>query len=304
MKVVFVGLGSIARKHISVLKKTGPIEIFALRSSRDSQNYDEVTNIYDYGEVQTVNPDFFLISNPTSKHATVIFELLKYKKPFFIEKPLFHQRGVFEKKIVQKIREERIITYTACNLRFLDSLNIIKQQLKEECINEINVYCGSFLPSWRSGADYRKSYSANKKMGGGVHLDLIHELDYLYWIFGAPRKAHSILKSKSSLEIDAVDYANFLWEYEGFCANIILNYYRKDAKREMEIVTSDHTFTVNLLSNKIYKNSVEIYSSDQKIADTYLLQMEFFRNEVLSGNRKDFNNIEEADKILDLCLQD
>lgn len=209
-----------------------------------------------------------------------------------------------KKKIIQKIREEGIVTYTACNLRFLDSLNIIKKQLQGARINEINVYGGSDLSSWRPATDFRKSYSARKEMGGGVHLDLIHELDYLYWIFGAPTKSHSILKSSSSLKIDAIDYANFLWEYEGFCANIILNYYRKDAKREMEIVTSDNTFTVNLLSNKIFKNGVEIYSSDQKIADTYLLQMEFFRNEVLSGNQKNFNNIEEANKILNLCLQD
>lgn len=304
MKVLIVGLGSIAQKHIAALRKTGPVEIFALRSSRDSEDYDEVTNVYDYDEVKIVDPDFFLISNPTSKHATVIHELLKFKKPFFIEKPLFHQLGAFEKKVVQEIRKEEIITYTACNLRFLDSLNIIKKEINGARINEINVYGGSSLPSWRPGTDFRKSYSARKEMGGGVHLDLVHELDYLYWIFGAPVKANSILKSNSSLEIDAVDYANFLWEYDGFCANIILNYYRKDAKREMEIVTSDHTFTVNLLSNKIFKNGVEIYSSDQKITDTYLLQMEFFRNEVLSGNQMDFNTIEEANKILNLCLQD
>lgn len=98
MKVLIIGLGSIAQKHIAALRKTGPVEIFALRSSRDSGNYEEVINVYDFAEVKTVDPDFFLISNPTSKHATVIEELIKFKRPFFIEKPLFHQLGAFEKK--------------------------------------------------------------------------------------------------------------------------------------------------------------------------------------------------------------
>ena len=98
MKVLIVGLGSIAQKHIAALRKTGPVEIYGLRSSRDSRDYDEVTNVYDYEEIKLIDPDFFLISNPTSKHAAVIQELLTFKKPFFIEKPLFNQIGAFEKR--------------------------------------------------------------------------------------------------------------------------------------------------------------------------------------------------------------
>lgn len=141
-------------------------------------------------------------------------------------------------------------------------------------------------------------------MGGGVHIDLIHELDYLYWLFGEPLETHSVFSSKSALNIDAVDYANYLWEYKTFCASVILNYYRRDTKRTLEIVTSSDTFLVDLMKNKIYKNEKEIFSSRQLPTDTYLPQMKFFLKNVVNSTNTEFNSVNEAYKILELCLKD
>ena len=34
-------------------------------------------------------------------------------------------------------------------------------------------------------SNYLKSYSASKSKGGGVLLDLSHEIDYINWLFGS-----------------------------------------------------------------------------------------------------------------------
>ena len=50
-------------------------------------------------------------------------------------------------------------------------------------------------------------------MGGGVSIDLIHEIDYMTYLFGFPKKDHYISGTFSDLEIDSDDLAVHLFEY-------------------------------------------------------------------------------------------
>jgi len=304
MKVLIIGLGSIAKKHIKSLREIGEFQIYALRSSIDSPKFDNVSNIYDIEEVGSYDFDFFLISNPTSEHAFVIKKLIKYRKPFFIEKPIFDSVSSANQELITSLALSKITTYIACNLRFLDCLWEIKRIIKDSRINEVNIYCGSYLPDWRPGVDFKKVYSANKEMGGGVHIDLIHEIDYLYWIFGTPLEVRSTFRSNSSLDITSIDYANYLWDYNFFSASLILNYYRRDTKRTFEIVTSESTYIVDLILNRIFKDGQEVFSSNQRIPDTYFSQMDYFIKMVLSNKNSNFNTAQEAYNILQLCIQD
>jgi predicted dehydrogenase len=163
------------------------------------------------------------------------------------------------------------------------------------------VYCGSYLPDWRPNLDFRKSYSANSEMGGGVHIDLIHELDYLYWLFGKPVEVIRKFKSQSSLSISSTDYANYILDFNGFCASIILNYYRRDTKRTLQLVFDDETWDVDLLTNQVVTQGQIIFSSDQRIADTYPLQMRYFLNSV-AVEKKSMNTVADAYEVLKICL--
>lgn len=304
MKVLIIGLGSIARKHISALKEIEPgVAITALRSTLNSKEVDGIKDIYDWAEIQEENPDFIIISNPTSFHYDTLKKIGSSKIPLFIEKPLFDKAGLETDILEQEITQKGTPTYVACNLRFLDSLKKIKEIVTKETVNEVNVYCGSYLPDWRPGVDYKTVYSANKEMGGGVHIDLIHELDYLYWIFGIPLNTNSFFRNRSSLCITAYDYANYIWEYTGFSVSVILNYYRRDLKRTFEIVCDSGTFLVDLFKNTISFNEVIIFESKQKTIDTYIEQMSYFIDSVLKKN-KSFNTISDANKVLNLCIKD
>lgn len=306
MKVLIVGYGSIARKHHAALLQIDPsIEVFVLHSRDSNNTVENVCKLYNYNEVQNNQPyDFIIISNPTYKHIETIENLLYLKSPLFIEKPLSDTLEC--KNLVNKIGQSGIITYVACNLRFLDSLVYLKEHLLRKLkVNEVNVYCGSYLPEWRPGTDYRLSYSANAPEGGGVHLDLIHELDYTYWLFGIPASVRSFRSCKSSLGINATDYANYLLEYDKFAANISLNYFRKDSKRKLELVCDDDTYVIDILENSITKGQNIIFQSEQKIIDTYVKQLEYFvENAVLKQNRAYImNNVGEAFEVLKLSLQ-
>ena len=305
MKVLIIGLGSIALKHIKALQELYPsVVIYALR--RKGEPFKEikgVIEVFDIDEIAMETLSFILISNPTSVHYDTIQKVIRYKKPLFIEKPLFEALSKEANDLVTEVERQGILTYVACNLRFLESIVKIKELLVGKRVNEVNVYCGSYLPDWRPNVDFRKVYSANKEMGGGVHIDLIHELDYVYWLFGVPVHTQSFFSNKSSLNITAYDYANYLWEYDDFSVSVVLNYYRRDSKRTLEVLTEEGTFLVDLLKNTILYNDKLVFQSSQLSLQTYTAQMQFFVEEILNKQTK-FNTIVEGYKVLELCLQE
>lgn len=300
MKVLIVGLGSIAQKHIKALRKIfSELDIYALRSSVDAKSISDVTNIFNLTEIESLNIDFAIISNPTALHKKAIQDLIPYKVPLFIEKPVFDRLDIGS--LLKDVKIKSIPTYVACNLRFLGCIKFVKEFIQNKRINEVNIYCGSYLPDWRPTVDFRKIYSASEEMGGGVHLDLVHEIDYMFWLFGRPFQSSSTKRNRSSLEITAVDYANYLFEYPNFCVNTTLNYYRKDAKRSMEILLEEGTINVDLLNNRVFFKGTEVFSSNETILDTYEHQLHFFVEEVLK-KQIEFNTINEAFEILRLCI--
>lgn len=305
MKILIIGLGSIGKKHVDSLffiKKD--IEIFGLRSGYKSYDIDGVTNIYNITDSKIIF-DFAIISNPTHLHFKYIEELMLLEIPLFIEKPPLHtlRKASY---LSNAIERKKIITYVACNLRFHPCIQFIKKTLNEDKlnINEVNVYCGSYLPSWRPDQNFKNTYSANAKMGGGVHLDLFHEIDYTTWLFGLPNKSNSLIRSSSFLKIDVIDYANYNLEYDTFTANIILNYYRKKPKREIEIVTENNILTIDLINNYIKNDSGKyIYKNKNfQIKDTYVQQLKYFID-CLTEKNTPMNSFKESLENLKICLK-
>ncbi len=304
MKILIVGLGSIARKHVSAIRKIEPeAEIFALRSKRDAEHMYGVANIYDVEEIRN-DLDFILISNPTSCHAQTIETFMKSGIPLFIEKPVFDK--VIYNDLVRNVNARGIKTYVACNLRFLDGLMYLKKYLNEHPsrrVNEVNVYCGSYLPDWRSDTDYKKCYSAIPELGGGVHLDLIHDIDYVYWLFGKPIQTRGICRNVSSLEIRSIDYANYSLIYPEFVASVVLNYYRRDYKRTLEIVFEDGTWTLDIRGNNIKDETGRtVFECSKSILDTYEAQMRYFLDLLKSDEKKYENDISTAYEVLNICM--
>lgn len=304
MNILIVGLGSIAKKHIAAIRRiNNSIKLYALRSNPNADTQDGIMNIFDI-KTCDFSFDFAIISNPTNLHYKYIELLTEKGINLFIEKPPLSSLENI-KQLTKKTSEFGIITYVACNLRFHPCLQFLKDKLQSnnKIINEINVYCGSYLPDWRPTRNYREIYSAKSEMGGGVHLDLFHELDYLIWIFGIPKKAHSVLRKVSSLQIDSVDYANYLLEYDSFTANIILNYYRKDPKRSMEIVFEDETWNINLLENSIKDQGGRMiyHNRNFSIEDSYFLQMDYYIN-YLKAKKMPMNSLQESAEVLKICL--
>ena len=142
-------------------------------------------------------------------------------------------------------------------------------------------------------------------MGGGVHIDLIHEIDYLYWLFGAPQTVRKTFRNVSSLDISARDYANYCVEYPTFAVSVVLNYYRRDYRRTLELVFEDTTWQVDLAANTVtdLSTGTVLFESSQRFADTYPAQMEDFLHRLGTSSLGPFNTIDEAYDVLRICLE-
>ena len=301
MIVLIIGLGSIARKHILALRKLNEnVSIYALRSGQDKQEEEGIRNIYGFEEIPP-HLDFSIVSNPTSKHLEAIQLLIELNKPIFIEKPVFNSlEGISD--LLKEVKERNLVTYIGCNLRFHPIIQRLKTEMNTRRPIEISAYCGSYLPDWRPGVDYRDIYSAQQSLGGGVHLDLIHELDYIVFLLGQPKSTQSYRSKKSNLEIDSTDVAHYVLEYVNTSVFITVNYYRRKAKRQIECVWRDETWVADLINGTIQDdNSNIIFTYDLETVDLYAQQLTYFWEAVKTG-KPVMNDIFEATQVLRMCL--
>ena len=197
---MIAGWGGMAQKHIQALNSLG----FEGR-------FISLKNI-SWKDVDALKPDFALITSPSAVHIEQALQLARRNIPFMMEKPVSsHTRGL--KNLLDVVKKKKLLTYVCCQLRFDPLLIKTKKILEKERPHRIRIFCHSYLPSWRPGRDFRKTYSAQKKLGGGVAYDLIHEFDYLYWWLGKPKKISGFCGKLSHLPIDADDTCSAILSY-------------------------------------------------------------------------------------------
>jgi len=86
-------------------------------------------------------------------------------------------------------------------------------------------YVGQYLPDWRPGRDYRTGYSAQRSLGGGVVLDLCHEIDLALSIQGTVDRVACLAGRFSDLAIDTEDMADLVLRHQDRALSVIhLNY--------------------------------------------------------------------------------
>jgi len=302
--ILIIGYGSAGKKHHYVLKKLlNNVKYFALRSKKSNKEISGVKNIFDFNEIKEINFDFIIISNPTKFHNEALKQALYFECPIFIEKPVLYDLELAD-EFINTIKDKKIITYVACNLRFNKTIVKLKELLKLKTVGkiyEVSIYCGSNVSEWRPNQD--KSDLINTvNLSGGVNIDLIHELDYAYWFFGLPIKVNLFTKKVSDLEIDVPDYANFILDYKFFPVNVSLNYFRNDYKRTVEIVGSKGTIYADLSLNQIKLNDNIIFSENvDDIYYTYYEQMKYFIN-VIKKKKQSMNTILDGVDVLKIGL--
>jgi len=257
LKVLIIGYGSIGKRHYEVLSQMSHVQSIDLVTKQNIENkicyksLEVVSNINQY--------DYFVIASETNKH----FEQLKFLEENVKNKVVFCEKPLFESKQNLEIKNNKI--FIGYVLRFHPLLEKLKEFVENERIILVNAKCGQYLPSWRPNTDYKNCYSTKKEQGGGVLLDLSHEIDYVQCLCGQINEIKSYQVKISDLEINSDDLMMVIGKTEkDIMVNISIDYISKVTHRRLFIETLENTYELDFISNKLVKKNKigleEIYS--------------------------------------------
>jgi len=248
-KILIIGYGSIGEKHHKLLKSNKEFIIRILTNRKDKKIFT-----IEREQIAKFNPDYVIISSYTSIHGKdlkYVDRILKNKK-ILVEKPLFNKYLNFKSSNNNKI----LINY---NLRLHPVINFIKNFIEGKKLIYSSINCFSYLPSWRKNIKYQNSNSAKKNLGGGVVLELSHEIDIANYLFGIKKIHSSFNKKVSNLKINTDDIlsVNLICKKIPIC-NLQLNFFDRLNSRKIRIVANNFSIVGDLINNYVIicKNKV------------------------------------------------
>jgi predicted dehydrogenase len=308
-KILIVGLGSIGKRHLRILKnKYSSVSIIALR--RENSNLEDLKflgldkSFISISEAIAEKPQAAFITNPSSKHLEIAIKLADAGIHLFIEKPISNSsKGV--QNLIDICSKKNIILLTAYNLRFLPSLIKFRDLVNQNKVGKallVQSEVGQFLPSWRPDNDYKNTVSAKKSLGGGVLLELSHEIDYIDWIFGPIKWVKSHVSRQSSLEIDVEDSATIIMGFDkknksGLVSSLSMNFIQHDYSRQCKVIGANGTLLWDGIRNtvKYFPKGGEcwelIFSSKLEENFTYIEEIKYFFSLVSTSNLPEINSL-------------
>ena len=260
-RILIVGKGSMGLRHLKLSKQLHPdAEVRILVHQKPNADMKLSYGCLETMEqVQKFAPQIAIIANPATFHIEIAQKLAEARVHLLIEKPI-SASTVDVLKLIKTCNENKVVLMTGYNLRFSSSLIHFHELIKQRIVgNTLSVRCevGQYLPDWRPDKDYRMTVSANNHLGGGVLLELSHEIDYLRWIFGEINWVRATLSKQSSLEIDVEDSAHLVLGFEPssdgnrLIANLNLDFIRHDRTRSCTVIGDKGTLRWNGLTGSV-----------------------------------------------------
>ncbi|SUP30175.1 oxidoreductase [Vibrio vulnificus] len=304
-KVAVIGLGNIATRHRRNLKALYPgTTLFAMSASgrvpeEAISDCDGIVGSIDELIAQQVQ--FVIVASPAPFHALHAIALLEANIPVLIEKPL-----ATTSEDCQAIRQAAEQNGTPVSvgycLRYLSSSQQIKTLFDQGILGELyhaHIEIGQYLPDWRPSKDYRECVSARSELGGGVLLELSHELDYSQWLLGPLEVQHAILRSSHELGLEVEDSADIMSTTQsGAVVTIHLDFLQRQAYRRCRFVGQLGALEWDLIGNSIYFTDGEgrraLFSEPEWDKNQMYLEMIRDFYQAILGKSNNVISLEEA----------
>ncbi|WP_395303221.1 Gfo/Idh/MocA family oxidoreductase [Pectobacterium polonicum] len=270
--VAVIGLGNIATRHRRNLKSIFPgVTVFAMSASgrmptEKINDCDVIVSSIE--ELISSAVQLVIVASPATLHAQHSIPFIKAGIPVLIEKPVTSslQDALDLRHITEQYQTPVAVGYC---LRYLPSAQKMKEYIDTGILGQLyyaNIEVGQYLPDWRPNKNYHDTVSANLSLGGGVLLELSHELDYGKWLLGPLSLEHAIVQRTEELALEVEDSANLLMTTnEKAVVHIRLDFLQRKAYRRCRFVGSNGALEWDLIDNRVYfisSDATELLYSD------------------------------------------
>ena len=310
MKILMTGLGSIGQRHVRNLRRLygNDVEIIAFRSRGLKTTFSDdlkiregvdleaeynITPYYKLGEALAQKPDVAFITNITSRHMETALECAKAGCHMLIEKPLSHDYEGVE-KLEKLVKKNKLKVFMGFQNRYHPGVLRMKESIESGELGNLcygSVEFSERLITMHRYEDYRDTYMAQQKMGGGPVLNLqMHDFDVLQWILGKPLEITAQTKNKGGLEIDVEESAQAVFEFKGkLPVYSHTDFIQYPPVHSFKFVGEHGRIETDLLAAKTVK-----YIGDEP-AEVWE-EKDFIRNDMFIEEIKDFFDCIKSDK--------
>lgn len=319
MKIVVIGLGSMGKRRIRLLKKYDKelqISGVDLNEGRrkDCENIFNIETFVDLADIENVkNYDCVFVCTAPLTHHKIITRCLEIGLHVFTELNLVDDG--YEKNIQLAKNHERVLFLSSTFLYREEIQKIKALTFQNKKPLNYTYHVGQYLPDWHPWENYQDYFVSEKRTNACREIMAI-ELPWIVDAFGEIIKINVIKSKISNLEIDYPDsYMITLQHGTGCQGTLIVDVVSRKAVRNLEVFGENLYLqwdgTPNGLNVYDYKKRINVnqrlyeeidhqenYSSFV-IENTYLNEIIAFL-EAVSMNKEPAYNFEKDKKILSI----
>ena len=323
MKLLVIGLGSMGKRRIRLLKEyDSDIEIIGI--DKQAIRRDEVEKLYKiktYDNIDEINfsklNGVLLCSSPLT-HTKLILELnLKGIYNIFTELNL---NSSFYDQIIDIEKENKGILFLSSTLLYRKEIQYIKNiLLLDKTKKTYNYHVGQYLPDWHPWENYNDFFIGKKETNGCREIMAI-QLPWIIDIFGEVEKFYCFKDKITDLNIDYNDIYHIILKHKnGTIGSLQFDVVSREATTSLEIISENNHIKwngtpeslniFNLNDKKMQK--IETYDEvDRKngyskliIEDMYLEEISAFVSSIKENKNYSKYSFEKDKEILSLINQ-
>ena len=206
MKALIVGLGSMGKRRIRLLKGIDPtVEIIGVDMTEERRNQVEEMGHKTYSSIAEAakeNPDVAFVCTAPLSHYVIIKELLENKINTFTELNLV--KDGYE-ELMALAKENDTILFLSSTMLYRGELNFIMNEINNFDKPVTYIYhIGQYLPDWHPWESYKNFFVSNKRTNGCREIFGI-EMPWIIQAFGPVTDVYSVSDKLTDLDIDFPD---------------------------------------------------------------------------------------------------